>query len=155
MRLTKTTNYAIRILIYCAKNDGRLSQIPEIAETYGVSQAFLFKILQRITKAGLITTVRGRRGGLRLNRSAAEIDLLEVLLATEYDFQIARCSDRRGESNCPLSDDCLLHSALHEALDAFLTILRQHSIADLIAGGSETGMFCWPGLIDPGLAIAN
>ena len=57
MRLTKQTNYAVRMLMYCAANGGKLSRIPEIAKAYGVSELFLFKILQPLSRAGLIETV--------------------------------------------------------------------------------------------------
>lgn len=53
MRLTKQTNYAVRMLMYCAANGEKLSRIPEIARAYGVSELFLFKILQPLTRAGL------------------------------------------------------------------------------------------------------
>ena len=66
MRLTRQTNYAMRILMYCAANDGRLSRIPEIAAAYSVSELFLFKILQPLVENGLVETVRGRNGGVRL-----------------------------------------------------------------------------------------
>ena len=46
MRLTRQTSYAIRMLMYCAANDDRLSRVPEIARAYSVSELFLFKILQ-------------------------------------------------------------------------------------------------------------
>ena len=59
MRLTRQTNYAVRILMYCAANSGRLSRIPEIAGAYGVSELFLFKILQPLVEARLVETVRG------------------------------------------------------------------------------------------------
>ena len=64
MRLTKQTNYAVRMLMYCAANKDHLSRIPEIAKAYGVSELFLFKILQPLNKAGLVETVRGRNGGV-------------------------------------------------------------------------------------------
>ncbi|TIV25852.1 MAG: hypothetical protein E5V99_23600, partial [Mesorhizobium sp.] len=53
MRLTRQTNYAMRILMYCAANTDRLSRIPEIAAAYSVSELFLFKILQPLVEAGL------------------------------------------------------------------------------------------------------
>ena len=71
MRLTKQTNYAFRILMYCAANGGQLSRVAEIAKAYTVSEPFLFKILQPLTEGGLIETVRGRNGGIRLARPAA------------------------------------------------------------------------------------
>lgn len=46
MRLTKQTNYAIRILMYCAANDRELSKTADIARAYRLSELFLFKILQ-------------------------------------------------------------------------------------------------------------
>ena len=64
MRLTRQTNYAMRILMYCAANEGRLSRIPEIATAYAVSELFLFKILQPLVEGGLVETVRGRNGGV-------------------------------------------------------------------------------------------
>ena len=72
MRLTRQTNYAIRILMYCAANEGRLSRIPEIAAAYSVSELFLFKILQPLVEAGLVQTVRGRNGGVRLGNGEGE-----------------------------------------------------------------------------------
>ena len=57
MRLTRQTNYAMRILMYCAANDGRLSRIPEIAAAYTVSELFLFKILQPLVEHGLVERV--------------------------------------------------------------------------------------------------
>ena len=64
MRLTKQTNYAVRMLMYCAANKENLSRIPEIAKSYGVSELFLFKILQPLNKAGLVETVRGRNASV-------------------------------------------------------------------------------------------
>ena len=57
MRLTRQTNYAVRILMYCAANTGQLSRTSDIAKAYSVSELFLFKILQPLTKAGLVETV--------------------------------------------------------------------------------------------------
>ncbi|MFB2549621.1 iron-responsive transcriptional regulator RirA [Ensifer soli] len=131
MRLTKQTNYAIRMLMYCAANDGHLSRIPEIARAYGVSELFLFKILQPLTKAGLVETVRGRNGGVRLPRPAAEISLFQVVKVTEDSFAMAECFEA-GEIDCPLVDSCGLNAALRKALNAFFEVLAEYSIDDLV-----------------------
>ncbi|MEP4475700.1 MAG: Rrf2 family transcriptional regulator, partial [Lentilitoribacter sp.] len=68
MRLTRQTNYAVRMLMYCAADPENLSRIPDIAKSYSVSELFLFKILQPLAKAGIMETVRGRNGGVRLAR---------------------------------------------------------------------------------------
>lgn len=131
MRLTKQTNYAVRILMYCAANDGHLSRIPEIARAYGVSELFLFKILQPLNKAGLVETVRGRNGGVRLPKPANEITLFDIVKVTEDSFSMAECFDA-GEVDCPLIDSCGLNAALRKALNAFFDVLSQYTIDDLV-----------------------
>ena len=119
MRLTKQTNYAVRMLMYCAANDGKLSRVPEIAKAYGVSELFLFKIIQPLHKAGIMDTVRGRNGGVRLGRPAADITLFDVVRVTEENFAMAECFEVGAETDCPLVDSCGFNSALREALNAF------------------------------------
>lgn len=130
MRLTKQTNYAIRILMYCAANHGNLSQIPEIAKAYGISELFLFKILKPLTKNGLVESVRGRNGGIRLKRAPESIRLSEVVRVTEDNFNMAECFSEEG-ADCPLVDSCELNSALREALAAFFMVLDKYTIQDL------------------------
>lgn len=131
MRLTRQTNYAFRILMYCAANDGNLSRIPEIAAAYSVSELFLFKILQPLVEHGMVATVRGRNGGVKLGRPAAEISLFDVVRATEENFAMAECFENDA-ADCPLVDSCGLNSALREALNAFFEVLMRHSIDDLV-----------------------
>ena len=131
MRLTRQTNYAIRMLMYCAANDGKLSRVPEIARAYGVSELFLFKILQPLVENGLVETVRGRNGGVRLGRAAKDISLFDVVRVTEENFAMAECFENDA-TECPLVDSCVLNSALREALNAFFGVLMKYSIADLV-----------------------
>lgn len=131
MRLTKQTNYAVRMLMYCAANHGHLSRIPEIARAYGVSELFLFKILQPLNRAGLIETVRGRNGGVRLGRAADRITLFDVIKVTEDSFAMAECFED-GAVECPLVDSCGLNSALRKALNAFFDVLAEYTIDDLV-----------------------
>ena len=131
MRLTKQTNYAVRMLMYCAANDGNLSRIPEIAKAYGVSELFLFKILQPLNKAGIVETVRGRNGGVRLGRAADQITLFDVVKVTEDNFAMAECFED-GVAECPLVDSCGLNSALRKALNAFFDVLADYTIDDLV-----------------------
>ncbi|MEM9330614.1 MAG: iron-responsive transcriptional regulator RirA [Pseudomonadota bacterium] len=130
MRLTKQTNYGIRIMMYCAANQGNLSQIPDIARAYGISEPFLFKILRPLTENGLVKSLRGRKGGIRLARNADDIRLSEIVRATEDNFEMAECF-RSEITECPLVDSCELNSALREALAAFFTVLDKYTVQDL------------------------
>ena len=130
MRLTRQTNYAIRILMYCAANEGRLSRIPEIAAAYSVSELFLFKILQPLVENKLVETVRGRNGGVRLGKPASEITLFDVVRVTEDNFAMAECFEN-DSADCPLIDSCALNEALRKALGAFFQVLESYTIEDL------------------------
>ncbi|MDZ5696790.1 MULTISPECIES: iron-responsive transcriptional regulator RirA [Phyllobacteriaceae] len=131
MRLTRQTNYAIRILMYCAANDGRLSRIPDIARAYSLSDLFLFKILQPLVENGLVETVRGRNGGVRLAKPAKDITLFDVVRVTEENFAMAECFENEA-SECPLVDSCGLNEALRKALGAFFEVLASYTIHDLV-----------------------
>jgi Rrf2 family iron-responsive transcriptional regulator len=130
MKLTRQSSYAIRTLVYCAVNEPGLSRIADIARAYSISELFLFKLIKPLVEAGLIKTVRGRRGGIRLGRPAAEITLLDTIRLTEESFALAECFEG-GDINCPLVSSCELNGALHEALDAFFSVLESYTIADL------------------------
>ncbi|TWH33683.1 MULTISPECIES: iron-responsive transcriptional regulator RirA [unclassified Aminobacter] len=131
MRLTRQTNYAIRLLMYCAANEGRLSRVSEIAAAYSVSELFLFKILQPLVEAKIVETVRGRNGGVRLARPASDITLFDVVRVTEENFAMAECFETDA-TECPLIDSCGLNAALRKALGAFFEVLEGYSIDDLV-----------------------
>ena len=151
MRLTKQTNYPFRTLMCGAASAGKLSRIPEIARAYGVSELFLFKILQPLTKAGLVETVRGRNGGVRLGRAADRITLFDVIRVTEDSFAMAECFEE-GVAECPLVDSCGLNSALRKALNAFFDVLADYTIDDLVKARPQINFLLG---IDPPPAIAK
>ncbi len=129
MRLTRQSNYAIRTLVYCAVNAPALSRISDIAKAHSISELFLFKLIKPLVEAGLLQTVRGRKGGIRLGRPADRITLLDTIRLTEESFAMAECFD--GGTGCPLVDNCDLNGALREALGAFFDVLDGYTIADL------------------------
>jgi Rrf2 family iron-responsive transcriptional regulator len=130
MKLTRQSNYAIRTLIYCAVNDPELSRITDIARAHAISELFLFKLIKPLVEAGLLKTVRGRHGGIRLGRPASEITLLDTIRLTEESFAMAECFED-GDITCPLADNCDVNAALREALGAFFEVLESKTIAQL------------------------
>jgi Rrf2 family transcriptional regulator, nitric oxide-sensitive transcriptional repressor len=130
MRLTSYTDYTLRTLMYLAVNDGRLTTIAEIAHAYRISEAHLMKIVHQLGVAGDIETTRGRNGGIRLARPAADINVGTVVRRTEVDLDLVPCFG--DTADCAISSACLLKGVLEEALDRFLTVLDQYTLADLI-----------------------
>ncbi len=133
MRLTVHSDYALRMLIHLAAAEPKQCTIEEVASAYGISRAHLMKVARRLIQAGLVRGVRGRGGGLRLARPAAEIRAGEVVRATEEDFVLAECFGRGGGA-CRIAPACALRHAMREALDAFLSALDRHTLAELAGG---------------------
>src|SRR3954463_8439027 len=116
MRLTSYTDYSLRVLIYLAlKKEDELGTIKEIAETYHISKNHLMKIIHELGKLGLIETIRGRNGGIRLAQLPKDINIGKVVRQTEEDFHIVECFDCEGNF-CIISPVCKLKSVLHEAM---------------------------------------
>lgn len=130
MKLTRQTSYAIRTLIYCAVNEPGLSRVADIAKAHAISELFLFKLIKPLVENGLLQTVRGRHGGIKLGRPASDITLLDTIRLTEENFAMAECFEG-GDVTCPLVDSCDVNAALREALGAFFDVLESKTIADL------------------------
>lgn len=88
------------------------------------------KVVRRLTSEGYLEAVRGRNGGLRLGRRADHINLGEVVRKTEPDFRIVECFG--PDNGCLISEHCKLPKPLNDALNAFLSVLDQYSIADVM-----------------------
>ena len=93
MRLTSYTDYALRTLIFLGMNRDRLVTIQDIADLHGISKNHLMKVVHQLGVTGMVDTVRGRNGGLRLKREPADINIGEVVRNTETDFYMAECFD--------------------------------------------------------------
>jgi len=133
MHLTKFTDYALRTLMYLALQPQRLVTIAELGQVYAVPHNHLMKIVQRLARRGLIETVRGKGGGMRLARPAASIRVGDVVRETEENMDLAECFDAANRS-CPMLPRCVLKSALATAGERFLETLNDYTLADLIAG---------------------
>ncbi len=131
MRLTAMTDYSLRLLMYVGQHPERLCTIAEIAQVYGVSEAHLMKITHQLGLAGFIETLRGRGGGMRLARPAADIKLGDVVRAIEPDFAIVECFATGNV--CSLTGSCRLTGVLHGSLMAFMANLDGYSLADILA----------------------
>ncbi len=132
MQINQFTNYALRILMFCALHDGRAARTGEIAAAYGISENHLTKVAQQLAAGGFLTTARGRGGGLKLARSPHEIGVGEVVRWTEGSLKLVECFDP-ATNRCPLAPACRLREALHRALEAFFLVLDSYTLADLVA----------------------
>ena len=133
MRLTQWTDYTLRVLMYCAASQGRVQPvtITEVAESYGISRSHLTKIVQELSAQGLLETMRGRGGGMRLMKPAADINIGAVVRATETDFHLVECFDPE-HNQCRLNSHCYLKGVFWQAMQAFFAVLDKVTLADLL-----------------------
>lgn len=131
MQLTRYSDYSLRVLIHLAVARQPLSTIEEISSAFGISTGHLMKVVRHLAALGLVETVRGRGGGLRLGRSPDDVNVGDVIRRTEENLALVECF--RPEGRCPIEESCGLRPALREALDAFLEVLDGYTLADLVA----------------------
>ncbi len=142
MKLTRYTDYALRVLMHLAARPDRLASIAEIARTYRISQNHLMKVVHDLRKAGFLDAVRGRSGGIRLACPASEINVGAVVRHTEEGFDLVECGA------CIIAPACGLTGVLGEALSAFMRTLDGYTLADLVESRAER----LRSLFDPALA---
>ena len=126
MKLTRYTDYALRVLMHLAARPDRLASIGEMARVYNISHNHLMKVVHDLRKGGYLDSVRGRAGGVRLARPPAEINVGDVVRHSEGGFDLVDCS------SCLIAPACALTGALREALGAFMDVLDGYTLADLV-----------------------
>ena len=141
MKLTEYTDYTLRTLIYLglhwqpAQGGEELVTIAAIAEAYGISRNHLMKIVNHLARLGLVDTLRGRSGGLRLARPPAAISIGAVVREAEQAFCLVECLSP-GEGRCALTPVCRLRGLFETAMEGFFQVLDRHSLADILENGS-------------------
>ncbi|MGD2083410.1 MAG: Rrf2 family transcriptional regulator [Chromatiales bacterium] len=136
MRLTRFSDYAMRVLIYLAMQPGELATISEIATAYGISKNHLMKVVNLLTREGYIEAVRGGHGGIRLHRPPESVNIGEVVRRTEDDLSLAECFG--PDNQCVITPTCRLKIILSQALEAFLAVLEEHTLADMVSDKAGT-----------------
>jgi Rrf2 family nitric oxide-sensitive transcriptional repressor len=135
MRLTIYTDYALRTLMHLAVHRERLVTIQDIADLHGIAKNHLTKVVHQLGLLGVVETVRGRNGGLKLGKEPAQINIGAVVRNTEPDFFMAECFNR-ARNECVLTPSCVLKGVLSSATAAYLAVLDGVSLEDLVKKGS-------------------
>lgn len=144
MRFTRHTDYALRVLMFLGlKQDGELATIKEISDRYRISENHLMKVVHRLGQNGLVETVRGRQGGLRLARAPQDIGIGDVVRRCEDDMRLVECFDARTNT-CRIASVCALPMVLDEALAAFMAVLDRFTLADLMGAKRELAAVLMP-----------
>ncbi|MDP1668622.1 RrF2 family transcriptional regulator [Phaeovulum sp.] len=138
MRLTKFSDYALRALLHAASRPDELVTIEQTSDQFGISRAHMKKVVRLLTREGFLRGVRGRTGGYTLARAPEEINLGQVLRATEPDFGMVECF--LPGNRCCITRRCGLPSVIDEALAAFIAAFDRHTLAQYVL--AETNFPC-------------
>ncbi len=136
VRITKRTNIAMRLLMFCAANPGRLVTKSEIAGCCNVSENHLAQVINQLSQLGYLKTQRGRNGGLVLGRKPTQIKVGEVFRDVEGDPPLTKCF-ADVDSSCPLAKACRLKTILGDAARAFYAQLDEVTLEDLTCENGE------------------
>ncbi|TCS34053.1 BadM/Rrf2 family transcriptional regulator [Paucimonas lemoignei] len=139
MRLTSYTDYALRTLMYLATHRDELVTIQHIADLHGIAKNHLTKVVHQLGMLGLVETVRGRNGGLKLGREPADINIGEVVRLTETDFYMAECFDENNKG-CAYSASCALKGVLGDATAAYLKVLDSVTLEQMTRKSNRAGI---------------
>lgn len=130
MLVTRETDYAVRTVLFLARDHDKLSSVTEIAKAMHIPKSFLAKIVQRLVKNGILASIRGVAGGFRLAKKPAKISLLAIMVAIQGDTGINICAtDKRL---CRMSSFCAVHPIWVDIRRDVEKKLERHSIAELI-----------------------
>ncbi|MEI8397179.1 MAG: Rrf2 family transcriptional regulator, partial [Rhodospirillaceae bacterium] len=135
MRLTRYTDFCIRVLIHVGLKNRALSTTREISENYNISSNHLMKIVYDLNVKGYVETVRGKNGGMRLGRHPEDINIGTLIRETEDEMALVECHSSADQ--CRISSTCLLGGILEDAKLAFFSVLDRYTLADLLSHRDE------------------
>ncbi|MGX1269588.1 RrF2 family transcriptional regulator [Streptomyces phaeoluteigriseus] len=129
MRLLRSTDLALRVLMRLAVSGGTTPTTRDVAAAMEVPYTHAAKVVAELQHMGLLEARRGRGGGLALTESGRTASVGAVVRAFEGDGDVVDCE---GATPCPLNSGCRLRGALRQAQEAFFASLDPITVADIV-----------------------
>ncbi len=130
MLVTRETDYAVRTILYLAREGHRTANVTEVAHAMHIPKSFLAKILQRLTKNNILISTRGVKGGFKLAKKPTGISLLDIMMSIQGPATINVCVI--DSKNCRLSANCSVHPVWVGIRKEVEKRLRKQTIASLM-----------------------
>lgn len=136
LQLTRDGEYAVRAVLQLAsQSEGKVSLVNEISEAQDIPKSYLSKIMQHLTKSGIVRSRRGAKGGFTLAKPANQITLRETIEAVEGPIYLNVCLIKKGE--CPRDEVCPVHPLWKEAQKKLFEIFEGKTMAELAREGER------------------
>ena len=124
MRYSNATNYALHTMVHLMLQPmGNSVGVQELAEMQHLSPTYLSKVLTKLTKAGLIESTPGAKGGYKISRTKHEISFLDVINAIEGDTSLFDCSIHH--------EGCLIENIMRQAEENMKNELASKLLNDI------------------------
>lgn len=132
LRVNKKIEYGVIALLYLDSKADRVASVREIANSSGIPETLLSKIMQRMKAVGMVIAVYGNHGGYRLNRDLSEISLLDLTTVLDGPVRVAECLEP-GNETCPCKSSCTIVSPMG-VLNQKIVGLFQSTSLEALAG---------------------
>lgn len=129
MEISREVDYAIRCVLYLSERPHQIVMAEQISSAMQIPKSFLAKILQKLSRKGLVTSLRGVKGGFRLDRKPEEIGLLDVINVFQNGIAINRCAVDRAA--CSMSSVCVVHPVWVELRELVHDHIRAINFEDI------------------------
>ena len=137
MSISSKGRYASRIMVYLASlPKGTTVTKYEIAESQGISAAYVEQLMMPLRLAGLVASHRGRAGGFSLARSPEVVTIADVLKAVEGSVEVAPCNDVHA---CKRASNCPTRGVWQEATARLEDLFSTVTIGGLVQGKGDRG----------------
>jgi Rrf2 family protein len=136
---SQTVEYALRAVAYLADQAPEARTTEQIAQVTRVPQAYLSKVIQSLSRAGIVRSQRGVKGGVSLAKAPSAVTILEVVNAVDPIVRIRECPlglKAHGMRLCPL------HRRLDNALASVEQAFATTTLAEVLAEPSESVPLC-------------
>ena len=133
MKISSTTRYGLRAMVYLAKSK-KICSIKNISQEENISFDYLEKIISKLERAGLVKAKRGAQGGYYLTRPPQKITVGEIIRILEKTIAPVRCIayEKEQRYNCPREKICLTRNVWEKMQDVLNTTLNSMTLKDLI-----------------------
>ena len=128
--ITRNTDYAVRALCCIVEQKQEVISVDRLVKSLDMPRPFLRKILQTLTKAGLLNSSKGKGGGFTLTLSPGKITLTEVMNIFQGPVRLNECKFKKND--CPYINDCLLKKKIDEIEKEVIAKLKAITIESII-----------------------
>lgn len=137
MKISRSTDYALRLLIYTALYSEDLATMSRVSDFFKISHEHLRKVVHELGQAGYLSTYQGRYGGFKLAKHPKNINIGDVVSRFEGNAPLIDCE----RLECRISPSCVLRDVLDEAENAFIQTISKYSLADVIRDAQLQKLF--------------